>query len=151
MRRILSLTILLCTLLTAATAQRAADKIVGIYHITHKGEESRIRIVKNVDDTYTAQVISVKNRTDKNGKVRLDEKNPDKSLRNTPCDRIVLIKGMKYDATKNTWGNAKIYDPTRGLRANVTCSFDTATRLRVRGSVLGIGETVYWDKESEQK
>ena len=47
---------------------------------------------------------------------------------------------------RDTWGNAKVYDPTRGIRANVNCSFETPARLKVRGTVMGIGMSVYWDK-----
>lgn len=83
---------------------------------------------------------------DKNGKKILDEKNPDKSLRNIPCDQIVLIKGLKYNAAKHQWDGAKIYDPQRGLRVNVTINFTNEGRLRLHASVLGIGETIYWDK-----
>ena len=127
-------------------AQSDPDRIVGIYLATYEGEESKVSIFKEEDGRYTAQVIWVKDKYDKDGNLKLDEKNPDKSKRNTPCDEIVLIEDMAYDAAKNCWGNAKIYDPVRGIKANVTCSFDNNGRLRVRGSLMGIGMSVYWDK-----
>ena len=88
----------------------------------------------------------VRDNLDENGEVEKDVKNPDKSKRDTPCDQIVLIEKMTYNEKKDSWGDTKIYDPTRGIKANVTCSFESVSKLRVRGSVLGIGETVYWDK-----
>ena len=123
-----------------------ADGIIGVYFAEYEGEQSNISIFRNDDGTYSARVIWVDNRLDADGNVRTDEKNPDKSKRNTPCDEIVLIEDMAYDAAKNCWGNAKIYDPVRGIKANVTCSFDNNGRLRVRGSLMGIGMSVYWDK-----
>ena len=85
----------------------------------------------------------------KTGKKALDVKNPDKSLRNTPCDRIVLIQNIKYIPAKKVWGDAKIYDPQRGLKANVTAQFLPDGRLSLKGTVLGIGETVYWTPVKE--
>ncbi|MGN1211817.1 MAG: DUF2147 domain-containing protein [Candidatus Cryptobacteroides sp.] len=121
----------------------SADNIVGLYSTNHGGENSRVRVTKN-GNTYEARTVWVENRLDKNGKVRLDEKNPDKSLRNVECDKIVLISGLKYDPAKKVWGDTKIYDPTKGIRANVKCSFSDDGVLIVKGSLLGISETVKW-------
>ena len=132
--------------LSFAQDNSVADSIIGEYIAEHQGEVSKVRISKEDDGTYTAQVIWVKNRTDKDGSVRLDEKNPDKSLRGVPCDEIVLIKGLKYNSEKKRWSDAKIYDPTRGIRANVMCEFIAGAVLRVRGSLLGFWQSVYWQK-----
>ena len=128
----------------------AGDRIVGIYSAEYEGEESRISIFKEEDGTYSAHVIWVKNKYDESGEVRKDEKNPDRSKRDVPCDEIVLIENMSYNSAKDSWGNAKVYDPTRGIKANVNCSFETPMRLKVRGSLMGIGMSVYWDKIEEQ-
>ena len=121
------------------------DNIVGVYFVSHEGEESRVRIFRQPDDTYSAQVLWIKDSLDRDGNLRLDARNPDKSLRNVPCNRIIIMKGLKYDSEKGRW-SGKVYDPTRGIRANATCSFDPDGRLRVRGSLLGISETVWWKK-----
>ena len=124
----------------------SADNILGIYSINHQGEPAKVRVFKETDGSYTAQVIWVQNRLDEDGKVRLDEKNPDKSLRAVECDKIVLIKGLVYNSDKQKWGDAKIYDPTRGFRANVQCEFMENGSLRVRGSLLGFSQSIYWKK-----
>ena len=124
-----------------------ADDIVGVYYVSHEREESRVRIYKASDGTYGAQVLWIRDSLDRNGNLRLDEKNPDRSLRNIPCNRIEIIKGLRYDAGKERWSGGKIYDPTRGIRANVTCDIvDEGKTLKVRGSLLGIAQTVYWDR-----
>ena len=94
-----------------------------------------------------AQIIWVKNRTDENGNVRLDEKNPDKSLRHVPCDEIILFSGLKYNPDKKQWDGTKIYDPTRGIRANLVCRFEDDGTLRVKGSLLGFSQSFYWEKK----
>ncbi len=80
------------------------DNVIGEYLVSHQGEESKIRVTKNDDGTFTGQVFWVKNRLDKKGNVRLDTKNPDRSLRDVPCDRIVILKGLKYNAEKKLLG-----------------------------------------------
>ena len=131
----------------AAVAQNTgADAILGVYHAVQNNDEFKARISKNTDGTYKIQVIWVKQPVDpKTGQKRLDPKNPDKSLRHVPCDKVVLCNGLKYNADKQQWEDAKIYDPQRGLRANATLWFEKG-QLHVRGSIIGISETVRWTK-----
>ena len=124
----------------------SGDDIIGTYQGTQEGEPFKTSVTKNNDGTYKAQVIWVKNDKDKDGKKRLDEKNPDKSLRNTPCDKIVLFDHLKYDASRKQWGNTKIYDPTHGIKANVVCHFGKDGSLNVKGSLMGLSQTVVWTK-----
>ena len=129
----------------------SAGNITGTYFVSHGGENSKVKIFREDDGTFTARVIWVEDRLDENGEVRLDLKNPDKSLRDTPCDRIVIIEDLEYNPSRGRWEKGKIYDPTRGIRANVTCSFDSPDSLRVRGSLMGIGETVFWKKIGQEQ
>ena len=139
-------TVLASLLLPLFAMAQNPDRIVGVYYTAHQGEESKIRVFKEDDGSYTAQVIWVRDNLDENGEVEKDVKNPDKSKRDTPCDQIVLIEKMSYDSKKNSWTNAKIYDPVRGIKANADCSFTPEGRLKVRGSLMGFGMSVYWDK-----
>ena len=128
----------------------AADNIIGKYESVQGTDSYKVEVTKNTDGTYKAQIYWMKDPIDpKTGKKALDVKNPDKSLRNTPCDRIVLIQNLKYIPAKKVWGDAKIYDPQRGLKANVTAQFLPDGRLSLKGTVLGIGETVYWTPVKE--
>lgn len=137
----LSLSVLPCM------AQAAGDSILGDYSSKQKNDEYKVHVTKNDDGTYKAQIFWVSDPVDhETGKVLLDTKNPDKSLRNVPCDQIVLFDGLRYNAAKGQWDKTKIYDPQRGIRAGVTIKAVSADRLSVTGSVLGIGETVYWDR-----
>ena len=138
---------------TTASAQHASnnnpDSIVGEYLTDRGGSKSKVRITKNADGTYDAQVYWVENPYDKDGNKRKDVKNPDKSLRNVDVDKIVIVKGLKYDAAKKQWGGAKIYDPTKGLKVNATAEFETADKLKLRGTILGVGVTLYWTRIKE--
>ena len=150
MKKLLTALVITMFAFTGAMAQNAlnnaADNIVGTWQGTQNGDKFKAKIVKLKNGTYRGQIIWMANPNDKNGEKRLDEKNPDKSLRNTPCDQIVLFSGLEYNAKKKRWDGTKIYDPQRGMRANLTVEFEKDGRLKLRGSIMGIGETVYWER-----
>ena len=123
-----------------------ADNIIGTYSGKQGSDKFRAKIVKLTDGTYRGQVIWLENDKDRDGNKILDSKNPDKKLRNRPADRIVLFSGLKYDAKNHQWNGTKIYDPQRGIRANLVVDFTDDGRLRVKGSLFGISESVYWQK-----
>ena len=122
------------------------DNILGEYLSLKDGSKSKIRITKESDGTYTAQVFWVEKDLDANGNKRKDAKNPDKSLRNVDLDKVVLVKGLKYDAKDKEWSDTKIYDPGSGKIYSVDIEFKDAKTLKVYGNILGIGKTVYWEK-----
>ena len=129
-----------------STLNNNADNIVGEYLTDRGGSKSKVRITKATDGTYTAQLFWVENPNDANGKKRKDVKNPDKSLRNTDIDKVVIIKGLKYIKEDKMWGDTKIYDPSKGFKVNVTAEFVSANKLKLRGTVFGVGTTIYWQK-----
>lgn len=152
MKRIL-LTLTLLLMGTAALLAQGlndkADNILGNWRATRGGEVSKVKVSRSADGTYMAQVYWVEVDKDKNGNKKLDRKNPDKSLRNTPCDQIVLIQGLKYNADKKQWDGTEVYDPTKGIRAKCVVRFEDDGRLRIKGSILGISQSAYWEKLSE--
>ena len=123
-----------------------ADNIVGEYLTDRGGSKSKVRVTKNVDGTYDAQVFWVEKPLDAKGNKRKDVKNPDKNLRNVDIDQVVVVKGLKYDADDKVWGDTKIYDPSKGIRVNLTAEFESSEKLKLRGTILGIGTTIYWTK-----
>lgn len=123
-----------------------ADNIVGEYLTDRGGNKSKVRVTKNAQGTYDAQVIWVEKPFDKDGKKRKDVKNPDKSLRNVDIDKVVIVRGLEYDAEEKEWSGAKIYDPTKGIRVNATAKFEDAKKLKLRATIFGIGQTLYWQK-----
>lgn len=154
MKRIGNLILLIFALLFAGglAAQTSlndvADNVVGVYEGVQEGYKFRAEIVKLTDGGYRGKVVWMEKDRDENGRKLLDTKNPDKSLRNTPADRIVLFSGLRYDAKKRQWDGCKIYDPLRGIRAKLVVTFTGDGRLRLKGSLLGISESVYWKKLS---
>lgn len=123
-----------------------ADSILGDYSSTQGGAQYKVHVTKNANGTFKAQIFWVSDPYDKNGKRNLDVKNPNKSLRSVPTDQVVLFDGLQYNAQDKTWGGTKIYDPQRGINAKVTASFEKDGTLKLRGTVLGIGESAYWKR-----
>jgi len=124
------------------------DALIGEYFVPDaKNGDSKVKFYKAQDGTYTCQVFWLAIPNDPaTGKPWLDTKNPDKSLRSRRSDSLILVTGLKYNADKQQWDGAKIYDPNRGIKVNFNCKFISDTKLQMRGSVLGIGETQIWDK-----
>lgn len=123
-----------------------ADNIVGTYSGKQGDDRFKVKIVKLSDGTYRGQVFWIERDKDAQGKKILDTKNPDKSLRTKPADQVVLFSGLKYDAKKRCWNDTKIYDPQRGLKAHMSAEFIADGRLRIKGSLLGISENVFWSR-----
>ena len=123
-----------------------ADNIIGEYLTDRGGSKSKVRVTKNANGTYNAQVFWVENPNDKDGKKRKDVKNPDSKLRNVDIDKVVVVRGWKYDAEEKVWGGTKIYDPSKGIRVNVTAEFVEPNKLKLRGTVFGVVTTIYWQK-----
>ena len=125
------------------------DNILGNYLSLKDGSKSKIKITKETDGTYTAQVYWVEKALDANGYKRKDVKNPDKNLRKVDLDKVILVKGLKYDAKSKEWTDTKIYDPGSGKIYSVDIEFKDAKTLKVYGNILGIGKTVYWTRIEE--
>ena len=148
------ITTIICAMIFAIPAMAQgindkADNIVGEYLTDRGGSKSKVRITKNAQGTYDAQVFWVEKPLDKDGKKRKDVKNPDKSLRNVDLDKVILVKGLKYDAKGKEWTDTKIYDPGSGKIYSVDIEFKDANTLKVYGNILGIGKTVYWTRIKE--
>lgn len=121
----------------------SADGIIGNYFIDYNGEQSKVRCYKEADGTYKFLNYWSKNMYDKDGNIYLDTKNPDKELRNKPCNEMIIMWNLKYNPEKKHW-KGKIYDPTSGIRADATVQFTNDNMIAIRGSIMGIGKTVRW-------
>lgn len=141
------MTKLLCIILAAFLAGGSPDAIVGDYFSIHGKDEYKVRVSEKPDGSFKAQLFWTKNSINPaTGKIWTDYKNPDKSLRDTPCDQIVIIDGLKYNEAKDQWDGAKIYDPRHGIKANVVVKRNPDGNLTLKCSLLGISETVIWKK-----
>ena len=81
MKQFLTLILLAFAMVLPTFAQAGsndkADSIVGEYLTDRGGKKSKVRVTKEKNGTYTAQVFWVEQPLDANGKKRKDVKNPD--------------------------------------------------------------------------
>ena len=145
MKKILFL--LMCVFMVSLTAlAQNADQIVGNYKVLRNGVNSKVKVFKH-GDGYRAQVTWVDNLKKKDGTILTDEKNPDKSKRNTPANEIVLVEKVKYNSKDKVWEGGRIYDPTNGKDYKAKMWFDGDKKLKLRGYIGPFFETMEWTKE----
>ena len=130
----------------AQNINKNGDEIIGEYLTDRGGSKSKVRVTKEENGTYTAQLFWVENPLDNKGNKRKDVKNPDKNLRNVDIDKVVVIKDLKFDKSEGEWNGTKIYDPSKGIRVDVEAEFVDAKKLKLFGNIWGIGTTIYWTK-----
>jgi len=137
-----------------ANAQSKADKILG-YYLTYDdetgAEKSQVQIYKDANGKYYGKIVWLKE-PNKNGKPKVDDKNPDVKLQTRPVMGLEMLKGFKFDESENEWIDGSIYNTSSGKTYNSYINFESATKVKVRGFIgaswMGLGKTVYWTKEA---
>lgn len=130
---------LVATLSVSATKP---DDVVGNWR-TRKGE-SVIRIERN-GAAYGGRIFWLKEPLRKDGKPKIDDKNPDAALRGRPILGLDLLRGFRFDG-QDSWIDGKIYDPRNGKDYSCTMKIDEHGDLAVRGfvGISLIGRTETW-------
>jgi uncharacterized protein (DUF2147 family) len=135
-------------------AQSKADKIVG-YYLTYDdetgAEKSQVQIFKATNGKYYGKIVWLKE-PNKNGKPKVDDKNPEAKLQSRPIMGLQILKEFTYNSSDNEWSDGSIYNPSSGKTYNCYMNFESATRLKIRGYIgaswMGLGKTAYWTKEA---
>jgi uncharacterized protein (DUF2147 family) len=138
----------------SASAQSKADKIVG-YYLTYDdetgAEKSQVQIFKSTNGKYYGKIVWLKEPL-KDGKPKVDDKNPDVKLQSRSIIGLEMLKGFKYNESDNEWNDGSIYNPSSGKTYNCYINFESATKVKIRGYIgaswMGLGKTAYWTKEA---
>jgi uncharacterized protein (DUF2147 family) len=142
---------------TQAQAQSKADKIVG-YYLTYddetNAEKSQVQIFKATNGKYYGKIVWLKE-PNKNGKPKVDDKNPEAKLQSRPVMGLLILKDFVYNGSDNEWNDGTIYNPSSGKTYNCYMNFESATNLKIRGYIgaswMGLGKTAHWTKEANQR
>src|SRR5689334_11240100 len=85
------------------------DPIEGFWF--NETKEAKIQIYKSTDGKFYGKIVWLKIPL-KDGKPKLDEKNPDNRLKKQPIVSLLILKGFEKDGEQYTEGT--IYDPDNG-------------------------------------
>jgi len=127
-------------------ATTSADDIIATW-LNEEGT-AKVRIFKATNKKYYGKVVWLKE-PNKNGKPKVDDKNPDKTKQTTPVMGLQLLKGFKYDADDKEWNGGTIYDPKNGKTYSCYISKKGEDKIKVRGyiGISIIGRTTLWTKQ----
>jgi uncharacterized protein (DUF2147 family) len=139
---------------SSVNAQGKPDKILG-YYLTFDdetgAEKSQVQIYKDANGKYYGKIVWLKEPL-KNGKPKVDDKNPDVKLQSRPTLGLEILKGFKFDKSSEEWNGGSIYNPSSGKTYNCYINFESANRIKIRGYIgaswMGLGKTAYWTKEA---
>lgn len=123
-----------------------ADKVVGVWLTQY--EDSKVTITKDADGKFNGE-ISWLNEPLKNGKPKVDEQNPDKTMRSREMLGLRILEGFEYNLKNGEWINGTIYDPKNGKTYKCLMWFgDDPDKLSVKGYIgfSFIGREVIWTR-----
>lgn len=127
MKKIILSFLFLTTVLFEIQAQSITDG-----HWYNDTKVSKVQFYESGGKIY-GKIIWLKEPT-LNGKPKVDEKNPDTKLRNTPLMGLVFLKGFVEKGT-NKWEDGKIYDPRNGKTYSCEITKVGNNKLNVRGYI----------------
>ena len=127
----------------------AVDKgdILGAWYNAEK--TAVVKIYEETDQSFSGQIIWLKQPLDKHGKPKTDPLNPDKSLQNRSRLGMKIMYGFIYKGD-GLFEAGEIYDPKSGKTYGGTMTLTDKNRLDLRGHLLWlplIGRTSEWTRK----
>ena len=114
----------------AGNAQKDPDAILGKWMTT----DNRLTIeVYKQNEDFKAKILWFKDENDQVMNERLDEKNPDKTLRSRKWIGMDVLRNLHYNAEKNEWTDGIIYDAKHGRDWDSMAWIDEDHLLKVKG------------------
>ena len=88
----------------------------------------------------------------KNGKPKLDNKNPNAALRTRPQCGLQILSGFSPSKKTNVWQNGKIYNPKSGktYQSNIYVAKDGTLKIRGYIGISLFGKTLKWHRPKQK-
>ena len=139
---ILKMLLLLFAAVVGRQAQAQADRLEGVWFNDKK--DAKIQIYKAKDGKFYGKILWLKEPM-KNGKLKVDEKNPKEPLQQQPLVGLVILKGFEKDGY--TYDDGTIYDPENGKTYDCIMTLKGKT-VSIRGyiGISWIGRTTVWER-----
>jgi uncharacterized protein (DUF2147 family) len=134
----------LFSLLSLGFSFAQTDRVVGIW--LNEEREGRIEIFKK-GDRYFGKLVWLKEPNAANGKPKVDDKNPDASLRSRPILGLLFMENFSYDGD-DVWSGGSIYDARGGKTYRCKMTLKDPKTLDVRGyiGISLLGRTTTWTR-----
>jgi uncharacterized protein (DUF2147 family) len=128
----------------STVAQSNADDIVGIW-LTQK-KDGKVEIFKQ-GDKYYGKITWLSEPTEKDGKPKVDNENPDATKRNQPIMGLIVVKHLQWKGEGN-WEDGKVYDPDNGKTYSASAKMKNKNLLEFTGFIgfSFIGRTEVWTR-----
>jgi uncharacterized protein (DUF2147 family) len=123
-------------------AQPKADDIVG--HWIASENKVKVEIYRS-GNKYYGKVTWLKEPL-KDGKPKVDHKNPNAKLRNKPVIGLVVLRDFVFD--DDEWTSGEVYDPSSGKEYDCYITMPDKNTLKVRGYIgfSIFGRTTIWKR-----
>tara|TARA_B100001250_G_C19504474_1_gene658905 strand:- start:189 stop:581 length:393 start_codon:yes stop_codon:yes gene_type:complete len=110
-------------------------------------EQSHIEIYKTKHNTYEGKIVWLSEPLNEEGKVKIDTKNPDITLRNQTIEGLVIVKNLEY-LENYEWGKGNIYDARSGKTYSLNAKLKDKNTLFMRGYIgfSLIGKSTTWQR-----
>ncbi len=115
-------------------------------------EEGRAVIEITQDgDEFKGKLVWLKVLADGEVKEKLDDKNPDESLRSRSLLGLENLKGFHFD--DGEWEDGTIYDPKSGKTYSSYMELKDQDTLKIRGyvGISLLGKTTIWKRQDKSK
>ena len=124
-----------------ALAQK--DQVEGLWLNEEKTAKVQIYLAK--DGKYYGKIVWLKE-PNKDGKPKVDEKNPKENLRNTPLMGMLILKAFEKE-DDGVYDDGTIYDPKNGKTYDCKMTYKGKT-LDIRGyvGISLLGRTTVWTR-----
>lgn len=145
MKRVLLVSI--CFIFWLSSMAQEDNKVVGTW-LTQYGD-SKVTIRKGNDGKFIGEITWLKE-PNRDGKPKVDYKNPDIKLQSRPTLGLAILTGFVYNKEDKEWVDGRIYDPKEGKTYKCLMWFEEdANKLHVKGYIgfSMIGKEVIWTKE----
>ena len=139
---LLTVPLLFLIIFNFAQSKSGADVVIGKWFT--ENNKSIVQVYKGSDNKYYGKIIWLKE-PNRNGKPKMDDKNPDKKLQTSPLIGLVVLKGFSYSG-ENHWASGTIYDPENGKTYSCKMKLVNDNQLDIRGfiGISAIGRTSTW-------
>ena len=113
-------------------AQSSPDAIIGKWMTVQNNLE--VEVYKQ-SENYKAKILWFNDNDDKSRPLRsrLDDKNPDRSLRSRKWLGMEVLKDLRYNSQNRQWEDGKIYDAKNGKEWDAVARITEGNFLKVKG------------------